>query len=79
MNTTVSIAGILKVSPVVLGGYTLVLGAGAFLITAAYLERVFAKQSKIMISETIAGVVKILLPLGFIAGLIYFVLSNPLL
>lgn len=79
MNTTISISGLLKFSPVVLQGYGLVLGAGAVLIAGALLEKSFAKKSNMVLAETISTIIKLLLPFGFIGGLIYFVLNNPLL
>lgn len=79
MNTTLSLTGILKMSPLVLGGYGLVVGAGVLLVGGALIEREFAKRSKIVNAEMVAGIIKIIMPIGFIAGLIYFVLSNPLL
>ncbi|UTR05436.1 hypothetical protein MM326_15165 [Alkalihalobacillus sp. LMS6] len=79
MNTTLSLTGILKMSPLVLGGYGLVVGAGVLLVGGALLERELAKRSKVVNAEMVAGIIKIIMPIGFIAGLIYFVLSNPLL
>ncbi|KMK77637.1 hypothetical protein [Alkalihalobacillus pseudalcaliphilus] len=79
MNTIVSLEGILRFSPFVAKGYTLVIGGGVIAVTAAALERYLAGKSATVIAQHIADIIKIALPIVMTATLIWFVLSNPLL
>ncbi|UTR05128.1 hypothetical protein MM326_13515 [Alkalihalobacillus sp. LMS6] len=79
MNTTVTFSGILKLTPLVLQGYGIVIGAGGLLVIGALIEKHFARNAQIVIAERISAIIKASLPFGVIATLIYFVLNNPLL
>lgn len=79
MITTISLDGILQLSPVVAKGYMLLGSLGFAAVLSAYLERHFASNQAVIIAERIAAGVKVCLPIALTAGLVWFVLNNPVL
>lgn len=64
---------------VVVNGYIVVLVIGGILITAAIFENTSFSSGSGELGEFISLIFGYLLPFSFIGGLVYFVLSNPLL
>lgn len=60
-------------------GYMIVIGVGAVLIIAAILEMLLARNGYTELASSILDFFKFVFPLAFIAALVFFVLSNPLL
>lgn len=65
--------------PMIATGYTIVIGAGLVLIIASILEMMLARNGNTQLADGILDFFKLVMPLVFIAALVYFVLANPLL
>ena len=65
--------------PLILKGYLIVIGLGVVLIIAAMMESTFARNGNSELASTIVNFFKFALPMAFIAALIIFVLTNPLI
>jgi len=64
--------------PLIATGYMIVIGTGAVLIIVSALEMVLARTGHVELADKILDFFKFVMPLIFIAALVYFVLSNPL-
>jgi len=69
----------LSTPPLIVAGYMIVIGVGTVLIIASILEMVLARSGRVELADKILDFFKFVMPLVFIAALVYFVLANPLL
>lgn len=65
--------------PLIATGYMIVMGVGAVLIIASTLEMILARAGHTALADAILDFFKFVMPLVFIAALVYFVLTNPLI
>jgi len=65
--------------PLIATGYIIVIGVGAVLIIASMLEMMLARMGYVDLADKILDFFKFVMPLSFIAALVYFVLTNPLI
>lgn len=66
-------------SPMVAKAYAVVLGMGVVLIIAAQFEMLMANRGYTGIAASIIDFFKMVLPIAFIAALVFFIATNPLL
>lgn len=82
MITTYSIApvtlgSLVHLSPMMATGFSIIVGAGAFAIIMARLERYYAKKDDAL-ADYVPIVTKVILTSAAIAGIIYLVVANPI-
>ena len=75
----ISPSAIFSPPPLIATGYMIVLGAGAFLISMAVLEKILVKKGNSELASNIVDTVNFCLPILLTGALIYFVIAHPML